>query len=150
MSFLDKYISTVTKKSIGGEKMMNLYELVKCIELDQTPSLIEECIIIPYYIDKKGRYELYQYEFCVEQMNGQSFDEYILKITGKKSIEEVSDNIVKIRQICFAKLDEDNQGDILKKVKEYFRFLLNDVDVQKEIVNIFGEFNQNKLYICIY
>ena len=117
MSFLNKYISIVTKESIGGEEMMNLCELVKRIEWDQTPSPIEECTIIPYCIDKKGRYELYQYEFCVEQMNGQTFDEYILKSTGKKKIEEVPDNIVKKRKICYAKLDEDNQGDILKKIK---------------------------------
>lgn len=118
--------------------------------MDQTVSSIEECIIVPYYIDKKGRYELYQYEFCVEQMDGPTFDEYILRITGKKKIEEVSNNIVKIRRMCYANIDKDNQSDILKKIKEYFFFLLNDEEVRKEIVHMFGEFNQNKLYICIY
>ena len=150
MSFLDKYISRISKRNIGGEEMLNLYELVKCIESDRTPSLIEECIIIPYYIDEKGRYELYQYEFCIEEMNEETFEEYILRITGKKEIEEISNNIIRIRQICYAKLGGDNQGDILNKIKKYFLFLMNDEDIQREIVGIFGEFNPNKLYICIY
>ena len=150
MSFLDKYISMISKKNIGGEEMLNLDELVRCIELDKTPSLIEECIIMPYYIDKKSRYELYQYEFCVESMNEETFEEYILRITGKKKIEEISDNILRIRQICYAKFDRNNQDDILKKIKDYFYFLINSEDVQKEIADIFGEFNLNKLYICIY
>lgn len=150
MPFLDKYVSTISREIIGGEEMMNLHEVVKCIELDQTPSPIEECIITPYYIDKKGRYELYQYEFCVEQMNGKTFDEYILRSTGKKKVEEVPENIIKIRQMCYAKLDKDNQSDILKRIKEYFHFLLNDEEVQKEIKDVFGEFDQNKLYICTH
>ncbi|MBD5452839.1 MAG: hypothetical protein HDR30_00735 [Lachnospiraceae bacterium] len=150
MSFLDRYISMISKKNIGGEEMLNLHELVTCIELDKTPSLIEECIIMPYYIDQKGRYELYQYEFRVESMNKETFEEYILRITGKKKIDDVADNIIRIRQICYAKLDRNNQNDILKKIKDYFYFLINSEDVQKEIVDIFGEFNLNNLYICIY
>lgn len=52
--------------------------------------------------------------------------------------------------MCYAKLDKDNQSDILKRIKEYFHFLLNDEEVQKEIKDVFGEFDQNKLYICTY
>lgn len=150
MSFLDKYTPMISKIIIGGEEMLNLYELVKCIETDKTPPLIEECIITPYYINENGRYELYQYEFCVEQQNGKTFEEYILSLTGKRKIEEVPDDIIRIRRICFTQIDVNNQGGIFKKFIDYFRFLMNDEEVQREVIDIFTEFDIKKIFVCIY
>lgn len=150
MSFLDKYAPMISKVIIGGEEMLNLYDLEKCIETDKTPPLIEECIIIPYYINESGRYELYQYEFRVEEENGETFEEYILRITGKRKIEEVPDDILRIRKICFAKIDGNNQGGILKRLIDYFYFLMNDEQVQSEIINVFTEFDRNNIFVCIY
>ena len=84
MSFFDKYTSMTSKLTIGGEEMFNLCELAKCMEMDKEPPIIEECIIVPYYISESGRYELYQYELNVESGNGETFQEYVLRITGKK------------------------------------------------------------------
>lgn len=150
MSFWTKYTSMISKIIIGGEAMFNLCELVKCIEADKTPPLIEECIIIPYYINESGRYELYQYEFRVEKHNRETFEEYILRITGKKKIEEVPDDIIRIHKICFTQIDVNNQSDTLNRVKEYFYFLMNDEDIQSEVTDIFAEFDIHKIYVCIY
>lgn len=150
MSFFDKYTSMVSKRMIDGEEMFNLWELVKCIETDKTPPLMEACIMTPNYISGKGRYELYQYEFWVEEKNGETFEEYILRITGKKKMEEVPDDIISIRQKCFTKIDSDDQSVTLTKMREYFLFLMGDEIVQREIVEVFGEFDINKLFICIY
>lgn len=150
MSFFDKYTSLISKIIIGDEKMLNLCELVKCMETDQAPPLIEECIIMPYYISDGRRYELYQYEFYAEQKNGETFQEHILRITGKKSINEVPNDILKIRQICFAKIDAENQSDNLSKIKEYFTFLMTDENIKKEVMDIFLEFDINKIFVCIY
>lgn len=127
--------------------MLNLYELAECIETDTTPPCFEECIITPYYINKSGRYELYQYEFCV---NVDSFEEYLLRITGKKKIGEVPDDILRMRKICFAQIDVNNQTSIYKKILEYFHFLMYGEEVQSEILDIFTEFDINKLFVCIY
>lgn len=150
MSLVDKYASMISTKNIGGEEMWNLCELVRCMEEDEPLPFIEECIITPYYINENERYELYQYEFCAEKDNGETFDEYILRMTGKSKIEEIPEDIIRIRKICFGKINEDNQSGILKKIKEYFYFLMNDEEVQREIKNIFEEFNINKIYVCIY
>lgn len=150
MSIFNKYTSTILKINMNGEEMLNLCELVKYIEADETLLQIEECIITPYYINERGRYELYQYEFCVEQKDGETFEEYILRITGKKKIEEVPDNIIRIRQMCFSKIGEDDQSSIIGKIKDYFYFLISDKEVKDEIIDVFAEFNPNKLFICTY
>lgn len=149
MSFFNKYTSTISKKIIGREEMWNLCDLVTCIEADKTPPRIEECIITPYYTNESGRYELYKYEFYVEQSDGKTFDEYILTITGKSKVEEVADDVIRIRKICFGRIDENNQSDILNKIIEYFHFLMEDEDIQREIKDVFAEFDVNKIFISI-
>lgn len=73
-----------------------------------------------------------------------------LRITGKRKIEEVPDDILRIRKICFAKIDGNNQGGILKKLIDYFYFLMNDEKVQNEIIDVFTEFDRNNIFVCIY
>ena len=148
MQFFDYYIPMTSKKNVGREEMFNLYELIKHIEADPIIPSFKEQLIIPYYLDKRGRYELYQYEFCIEKT--ETFEEHVLRITGKKRIEDVPDNIVKMRRICFAKLDEQNQMCVLNRIMDYFHFLINNADIQSEIINIFGSFNPHHLYICFY
>ena len=150
MSFFDKYISMISKLIINSEELINLCELVSCIEMDKTPQLIDSCIITPFYVSKGSRYELYQYEFYIESQNGESFQEYILRVTGRKNIENVPTDILEIRQRCFVKLEEGNQSDILLKMKEYFIFLMKDEKIRKEIMDVFSEFDINNFFICIY
>lgn len=103
-----------------------------------------------FYVSKGSRYELYQYEFYIESQNGESFQEYILRVTGRKNIESVPADILEIRQRCFVKIEEGNQCDILSKIKEFFSFLMKDEKIQKEIMDVFSEYDVNKLFVCIY
>ncbi|MCH5338591.1 MAG: hypothetical protein J1E03_07410 [Acetatifactor sp.] len=150
MSFFDKYTPLISKLIIGGEELLNLCELISCIEMDKSPQLIDGCIIMPFYVSKGSRYELYQYEFYIESQNGESFQEYILRVTGRKNIESVPADILEIRQRCFVKIEEGNQCDILSKIKEFFSFLMKDEKIQKEIMDVFSEYDVNKLFVCIY
>lgn len=150
MSFFDKYTTMISKLIIGGEELLNLCELISCIEMDKSPQLIDGCIIMPFYVSKGSRYELYQYEFYIESQNGESFQEYILRVTGRKNIESVPADILEIRQRCFVKIEEGNQCDILLKIKEFFSFLMKDEKIQKEIMDVFSEYDVNKLFVCIY
>lgn len=48
MSFFDKYTPMISKLIIGGEELLNLCELISCIEMDKSPQLIDGCIIMPF------------------------------------------------------------------------------------------------------
>ena len=150
MSAFDKYTSMISKLAIGGEEMWNLRELAKCLETDQAPPGIEECIMVPYYINESGRYELYQYELYVTSTKGETFPEYLLRKTGKSNMEEIPDDILRIRQICFVNTDELDQSNVLAKIKKYFIFLMSDEKIQKEVLDIFSEFDSHKIFLCIY
>ena len=55
-----------------------------------------------------------------------------------------------MRKISFAQIDVNNQISIYKKISEYFHFLMYGEEVQSEILDIFTEFDINKLFVCIY
>lgn len=150
MSFLDKYVHMISKVTIGTEEMLNVCELVRCIETDDRTPQIEDCIAVPFYIDAGKRYELYQYEFRVEEENGDTFEEYLLRTTGKKKFEEIPDNIIKMRRICYINNMRNDQEGTWKKIKEYFDFLLHDRNLRQEITGIFTKFDEKKLFISIF
>lgn len=150
MAPFDKYKILVSSKIIGKEEMLNLCDLVKCLEEDKDPFLIEPCLIIPYYINENKRYELYQYEFCLEQQDGETFEEYLLRMTGKRRLEEVPKHITKIRQMSFARIEMGNEENVLKRLIDWAYFLMNDDAVKSEIVDLFAEFDSKKLFVGIY
>ncbi|MDE6640329.1 MAG: hypothetical protein K2K63_07390 [Acetatifactor sp.] len=150
MSFLDKYFPVVSRVTIGKEEMLNVCDLVRCMEADGKLTQIEECIAVPFYIDAGKTYELYQYEFRIEEENGDTFEEYMLRVTGKKTFEGIPNDIIKTRRICFVNNIRNDQEGTWKKIKEYFDFLLHDKDIRQVITGIFNEFEEKKLFISFY
>ena len=43
-----------------------------------------------------------------------------------------------------------NQNEVVDRIKFYFHFLLTGDEVKNEIENVFGKFDPDKLFICIY
>ena len=73
-----------------------------------------------------------------------------MKTTGKKKFEEIPDNIIKLRRICYINnIGNDREG-TWKKIKEYFDFWLHDKNVQQEITAVFTEYDEKKLFISIF
>lgn len=88
------------------------------------------------------RMELYQYEFCC---TGElDFEDYILKITGKEKIEDVSEEIIYFRKRCFSTCDEPN------RLVDFLEFLLENKALKKEIEQAFGDYAVKNLYAVVY
>lgn len=60
------------------------------------------------------------------------------------------EDIIRIRKICFKEIDENTQSGILNKIIEYFYFLMEDEDIQREIKDVFAEFDVHNIFISIY
>jgi len=140
---------SVSKKNIVGEEMLNLCDVMNYININEDINL-RNSIITPYYICDEKRYELYQYEFRIEDEKGVSFEEHILRITGVKKLEMIPKDILDIRKMCFAQKGKEDNNAIIQKLINYFRFLRESEVIQREIINVFGEFNQGNLFICVY
>lgn len=128
---------------IGNEDYINILDLKKWVNSDDN-IVVENCIITPYYICSNRRYELYQYEFIFDQ-NEKSFEHYILTISGKKNIDEVDNNIMELRKVCF-----DNSIKTAKiNIINWIDYLINSQMICKEIKDIYGEYKLSNLYVAI-
>lgn len=134
-------ISKVTLTEYLGEQFIKLQELFNLLKEEQKIEM-EECIILPFYIQDKRRMELYEYEFyCTNEKN---FEQFILSITGKNNLEEISREVLSLREKCFANIDEP------QKLVDYFNYILQSKKLQEEIIKIFGNYTSENLYALIY
>ena len=135
-------ISTVIKSvEYAGEIFINLKELDDLLKTDFKLEM-EECLITPYYIQDNKRMELYQYEFCCTDEF--DFEKYILKLTGKEKIEDISEGIRCLRKSCF--LTCDKLGGLI----DYLKFLLDNKTLKKEMEKVFGHYSVENLYAVVY
>lgn len=131
----------ITSFNYSGETYINLKELSDLLKKDCHLEM-EECLIMPYYICNKKRMELYQYEFCC--LKECDFENYILKVTGKEKIEDISNWILALRKKCFATCDE------AEGLQEYLEFVLNCDMLKEEIEKIFGSYSAENIFAVVY
>lgn len=135
-------INTAIKSvEYAGEIFINLQELDNLLKTDFRIEM-EECLITPYYIQDNKRMELYQYEFCCTDEF--DFEEYILKLTGKDKIEDISEEICCLRKNCFSTCDEPNG------LADFLKFLFDNKTLKEEIKKVFGYYIAENLYAVIY
>lgn len=133
--------SMIKSVEYAGEIFVNLQELNELLKMNFKIEM-EDCLITPYYIQDNRRMELYQYEFCCT--NELEFQQYILKLTGKEKIEDVSKEIYILRRNCFSTCDEPNG------LADFLKFLFENKDLKKEIKQVFGDYIPENLYATIY
>ncbi len=134
-------VTVLRNVEYAGEFFINLQDLDELLKKDVLIEM-EEVIITPYYIKNNKRLEMYQYEFCC--MSDCDFNDYILKLTGKKRIEDIPNRILDLRKKCFSTINESN------KLREFLDFLLNDKNLQEEIELVFGDYATENLYAVVY
>ncbi len=135
-------INTIIKSvAYNGEIFINLQELHHLLKTDFRIQM-EECIITPYYIQDDKRMELYQYEFCCT--NEVDFEEFILKLTGKEKIRDISEEIRYLRRKCFSTCDESNG------LSDFLTFLFDNKVLMEEIKKVFGDYIAENLYAVVY
>ena len=136
---------------MGKETLLHLSELSECLAKDIVlPKIEEDSLIVPFYVEDGKRLELYHYEFTIWGNDAAEFEDFILEVSGKNKLEEIPSDLMRIREICFSKMNGHNQNEVVDRIKFYFRFLLIGDEVNNEIENVFGKFDSDKLFICIY
>lgn len=143
--------STKAIKWSNGEVFYNLVDFGHYLERQAEDTIsAEECLIIPYYIHAGQRYELYEYELSISLADEQDFCQYLLKKTGKKSIQEVSESVIHLQKECHIEVLKSDGRLPLKRVQQYIEFLCAEEDMIFQIQKIFGTFQCDNLWFSFY
>jgi len=151
---MEKFQNIVEKLDtikISNEKLCSVIELrEKLMMVVDNEIEIDECILTPYCIDNGKMYELYEYEWSIEFVNEKAFNQYLLRRTGRKRIEDVPVSIVKLHKKCHVELLKEKP--ILEKsiIEDYLDFLLNSFEVKEKMIEIFKKFTKESLYFILY
>lgn len=150
MKTLKSIIQTLPCKTISNEKFYKFSDLLKCLNREEGDMVeVEELILTPYYVSD-GRYlELYEYELDIFADGGQSVEDYLLKLTGKQSIQDIPSNIVQMRTQCYMLFDPKISKIEVSRLVDYLHYVLTNGDIQNQANNCFGSFDADNLYLEI-
>ena len=109
-----------------------------------------DCILTPYYIHAGALYELYEYELNIRLTDQPDFRRYLLKKTGKGTVEEVPDQIVRLQRECYIEVLTADGLLPLGRLLQYIDFLSAEEAVISQVQQVFGAYQTDGLWFSVY
>lgn len=140
-----------TEKRANGEVFYNLADFRRQLESLKEDSLaVPDCILTPYYIHAGALYELYEYELNIRLTDQPDFHRYLLKKTGKGTVEEVPDQIVRLQRECYIEVLTADGLLPVGRLLQYVDFLFAEETVISQVQQVFGAYRRNDLWLAFY
>ena len=135
----------------NGEELYRIAGFREQLEaLNEDTLIVEDCILTPYYIHAGALYELYEYELNIRLTDQPDFRRYLLKKTGKGTVEEVPDQIVRLQRECYIEvLKADGQLPV-GRLLQYIDFLFAEEAVISQVQQVFGVYQLDGLWLAFY
>ena len=135
----------------NGEELYRIAGFREQLEaLNEDTLIVEDCILTPYYIHAGALYELYEYELNIRLTDQPDFRRYLLKKTGKGTVEEAPDQIVRLQRECYIEvLKADGQLPV-GRLLQYVDFLFAEEAVISQVQQVFGVYQRNGLWLAFY
>ena len=112
--------------------------------------IVEDCILTPYYIHDGALYELYEYEMNIRLTDQPDFRRYLLKKTGKGTVEEVPDQIVRLQRECYIEVLTADGLLPVGRLLQYIDFLFAEETVISQVQQVFGVYQPDGLWFSVY
>ena len=151
MKLLDEIRLAERVERPNGEELYRIAGFREQLEaLNEGILIVEDCILTPYYIHAGALYELYEYELNIRLTDQPDFRRYLLKKTGKGTVEEVPDQIVRLQRECYIEvLKADGQLPV-GRLLQYIDFLFAEEPVISQVQQVFGVYQPDGLWLAFY
>ena len=135
----------------NGEELYRIEGFREQLEaLNEGTLIVEDCILTPYYIHDGAMYELYEYELNIRLTDQPDFHRYLLKKTGKGTVEEVPDQIVRLQRECYIEVLTADGLLPLGRLLQYIDFLSAEEAVISQVQQVFGAYQTDGLWFSVY
>ena len=135
----------------NGEELYRIEGFREQLEaLNEDTLIVEDCILTPYYIHAGALYELYEYELNIRLTDQPDFRRYLLKKTGKGTVEEVPDQIVRLQRECYIEVLTADGLLPLGRLLQYIDFLSAEEAVISQVQQVFGAYQTDGLWFSVY
>ncbi len=109
-----------------------------------------DCILTPYYIHAGALYELYEYELNIRSTDQPDFHRYLLTKTGKRSVEEIPNQVVRLQKECYIEAAKASGRLPVGRLLRYVDFLCAEEPMMSQIQQVFCSYQQNDLWFAFY
>ena len=135
----------------NGEELYRIAGFREQLEaLNEGTLIVEDCILTPYYIHDGAMYELYEYELNIRLTDQPDFHRYLLKKTGKGTVEEVPDQIVRLQRECYIEVLKADGLLPVGRLLQYIDFLFAEETVISQVQQVFGVYQPDGLRFSVY
>ena len=153
-----KLLSGLSRTEKSNECHYNMAELGHELQINGSAEILvdDDCLILPFYICKEGRYEMYWFELLIRLVESPSFDNYVLTKTGHKNVAMVDKSIKDRMERLYIEILHPSVTLSSAKLLNYVNFIKDSEEVKKDVVDAFigdfehFEFDANKLYFAVY
>ena len=140
-----------TEKRANGEFFYSLADFRRQLESLKEDSLaVLDCILTPYYIHAGALYELYEYELNIRLTDQPDFHRYLLKKTGRKTVEDVPAHIVRLQKECCIEVSKAEGQLPVERLLQYVDFLCAEEAVISQVQQVFGAYQSDGLWFSVY
>lgn len=140
-----------TEKRANGEFFYSLADFRRQLESLKEDSLaVPDCILTPYYIHAGALYELYEYELNIRLTDQPDFRRYLLKKTGRKTVEDVPDHIVRLQKECCIEVSKAEGQLPVERLLQFVDFLCAEEAVISQVQQVFGAYQSDGLWFSVY
>ena len=108
------------------------------------------CILTPCYIHAGALYELYEYELNIRLTDQPDFHRYLLKKTGRKTVEDVPDHIVRLQKECCIEVSKAEGQLPVERLLQFVDFLCAEEAVISQVQQVFGAYQSDGLWFSVY
>lgn len=151
VTLLDIVQRSKSEKRANGEVFYNLADFQRQLEALKADSLaVPDCILTPYYIHAGALYELYEYELNIHLTDQPDFHRYLLKKTGRKTVEDIPDHIVRLQKECCIEVSKAEGRLSVERLLQYVDFLCAEEAMISQIQRVFGAYQSDGLWFSVY
>ncbi len=151
MKLLDEIRLAERVERPNGEELYRIAGFREQLEaLNESILIVEDCILTPYYIHDGALYELYEYEMNIRLTDQPDFRRYLLKKTGKGTVEEVPDQIVRLQRECYIEVLTADGLLSVGRLLQYIDFLFAEETVISQVQQVFGVYQPDGLWFSVY
>ena len=151
MKLLDEIRLAERVERPNGEELYRIAGFREQLEaLNEGILIVEDCILTPYYIHDGALYELYEYEMNIRLTDQPDFHRYLLKKTGKGTVEEVPDQIVRLQRECYIEVLTADGLLSVGRLLQYIDFLFAEETVISQVQQVFGVYQPDGLRFSVY
>ena len=135
----------------NGEELYRIEGFREQLEaLNEDTLIVEDCILTPYYIHAGALYELYEYELNIRLTDQPDFRRYLLKKTGRKTVEDVPDHIVRLQKECCIEVSKAEGQLPVERLLQFVDFLCAEEAVISQVQQVFGAYQSDGLWFSVY